>query len=98
MALPKRKPDTYHSYLLRLWRTNHQPPLLRVSLRDARTGETYQFASLQQLQEFLNQKVTGSSAQEDPKETADISADTSADTSVDIATDRSVDRSAKKMS
>lgn len=61
MELPKRKSESYHSYLLRLWCTNNQPPRLRVSLRDARTGETYQFADLDQLQSFLQQTISGSS-------------------------------------
>lgn len=63
MELPERRSEAYHSYLLRLWCTNNQPPHWRVSLRDARTGETYLFADLEQLQSFLHQTISASSAE-----------------------------------
>ncbi len=62
--LPIREPETHHSYLLRLWRTNQQPPHLHVSLRDARTGEIHHFANLDQMQDFLTRLVIGDENQQ----------------------------------
>jgi hypothetical protein len=70
--LPSREPDTHHSYLLRLWRTNQQAPHLHVSLRDARTGEIYHFANLNQLQEFLTRMVGGDESQQSPQDDSTV--------------------------
>ena len=51
------KSETKYSYLLRVWRVSSQPPRWQVSLRDARTGETFNFADLQQLKFFLDQRM-----------------------------------------
>jgi hypothetical protein len=58
------KPETKYSYLLRVWRVSSQPPRWQVSLRDARTGETFNFADLQQLNTFLDQRMTGAAQQD----------------------------------
>ena len=52
----------YFSYLLRLWRINSQPARWQISVRDARTGESYKFEDLQQLMLFLDQRITGDSS------------------------------------
>lgn len=52
----------YFSYLLRLWRINSQPERWQISVRDARTGESYRFEDLQQLKLFLDQRITGESS------------------------------------
>jgi hypothetical protein len=57
--LPDQNSDLYYSYLLRVWRLNSQPQRWQVSLRDARTGESHQFADLQQLKTFLDQRMSG---------------------------------------
>lgn len=58
------KQDAYYSYLLRVWRVNSQPPRWQMSLRDARTGESFNFADLQQLKNFLDQKIVNCDAQD----------------------------------
>jgi|GEM_PF-1221143 len=62
--LPDQKPEYYFSYLLRLWRANSQPQRWQVSLKDARTGESFIFSDLQRLKEFLDQRITDGSPQE----------------------------------
>lgn len=57
--LPEPNSELYYSYLLRVWRLNSQPQRWQVSLRDARTGESHQFADLQQLKAFLDQRMSG---------------------------------------
>jgi len=52
-----QKSDLYFSYLLRVWRVNSKPPRWQVSLQDARTGESFTFADLQQLKNFLDQRI-----------------------------------------
>ncbi len=52
----------YFSYLLRLWRINSQPARWQISVRDARTGESFKFEDLQQLMLFLDQRITGDSS------------------------------------
>ena len=56
----------YYSYLLRLWRINSQPPRWQISIRDARSGESYKFEDLQELKLFLDQRIIGDSFSEDP--------------------------------
>ena len=58
------KSDLYYSYLLRVWHVNSQPPRLQVSLHDARTGESFNFADLQQLKNFLDQRIAGGGLQD----------------------------------
>jgi hypothetical protein len=58
------KQDAYYSYLLRVWRVNSQPPRWQMSLRDARTGESFNFVDLQQLKNFLDQKIVNCDAQD----------------------------------
>jgi hypothetical protein len=58
--------ETKYSYLLRVWRVSSQPPRWQVSLRDARTGETFNFADLQELNFFLDQRMTGTAPQDIP--------------------------------
>ena len=58
------KSDLYYSYLLRVWQVNSQPPRWQVSLHDARTGETFNFADLQQLKNFLDQRIAGGGLQD----------------------------------
>jgi hypothetical protein len=58
------KQDAYYSYLLRVWRVNSQPPRWQMSLRDARTGESFNFADLQQLKNFLDQKIVNCDPQD----------------------------------
>jgi hypothetical protein len=58
--------DLYYSYLLRVWQVNSQPPRWQVSLHDARTGESFNFADLQQLKNFLDQRISGSGQQTKP--------------------------------
>ncbi len=55
----------YYSYLLRLWRINSQPPRWQISIRDARTGESYKFEDMQQLTLFLDQRIAGESSVEE---------------------------------
>jgi hypothetical protein len=62
--LPDQKPELYYSYLLRVWRVNSEPPRWQVSLRDARTGESINFADLQQLKNFLDHRIEDSRPQE----------------------------------
>jgi hypothetical protein len=62
--LPEQKPEFYYSYLLRLWRANSHPQRWQVSLKDARTGESFNFSDLQRLKEFLDQRITDGSAQD----------------------------------
>ncbi len=57
--------NLYFSYLLRVWQVNSQPPRWQVSLHDARTGESFNFADLQQLKTFLDQRIAGGSSQSD---------------------------------
>jgi hypothetical protein len=64
--LPDQKPEYYYSYLLRLWRANSQPQRWQVTLKDARTGESFNFSDLQRLKEFLDQRITDGSSQEEP--------------------------------
>ena len=61
---PDTKSNLYYSYLLRVWRVNSQPPRWQVSLRDARTGESFNFADLQQLKNFLDQRIDNNNPQE----------------------------------
>lgn len=61
---PDPKSNPYYSYLLRVWQVNSQPPRWQVSLRDARTGESYNFADLQQLKNFLDQRIDNNNPQE----------------------------------
>jgi hypothetical protein len=64
---PDPKTNPYYSYLLRVWRVNSQPPRWQVSLRDARTGESFNFADLQQLKNFLDQRIDNNNPQEKPR-------------------------------
>ena len=64
---PEPKSNPYYSYLLRVWRVNSQPPRWQVSLRDARTGESFNFADLQQLKNFLDQRIDNNNPQETPR-------------------------------
>ncbi len=64
---PDPKSNPYYSYLLRVWQVNSQPPRWQVSLRDARTGESYNFADLQQLKNFLDQRIDNNNPQEKPR-------------------------------
>jgi hypothetical protein len=63
--LSDQKSDLYYSYLLRVWRVNSQPPRWQVSLRDARTGESFNFADLQQLKNFLDQRIAENNPQDE---------------------------------
>ena len=60
-----QKSDLYYSYLLRVWRVNSQPVRWQVSLQDARTGESFNFADLQQLNDFLEQRIANSNPQDE---------------------------------
>jgi hypothetical protein len=62
--LPDQKPEHYYSYLLRLWCANSQPQRWQVSLKDARTGESFNFSDLQRLMEFLDQRISEGSTQD----------------------------------
>ncbi|HSM57590.1 MAG TPA: hypothetical protein VK879_15665 [Candidatus Sulfomarinibacteraceae bacterium] len=59
----------YHAYLLRVWRDNGQPTW-RASLEDPHTGESFRFASVQRLYDFLNE-IMSSSAGESPAQRED---------------------------
>jgi hypothetical protein len=49
----------YLSYLLRLWReSDGEVPVWRASLRSSRTGEKVGFASLEELFEYLRDRVS----------------------------------------
>jgi hypothetical protein len=63
--LSDQKSDLYYSYLLRVWRVNSHPPRWQVSLQDARTGESFNFADLQQLKTFLDQRIANSNPQDE---------------------------------
>jgi hypothetical protein len=52
MALTRRQPAEYHSYLLRIWRNGPQETW-RASMQCTATGEFYQFASVERLIDFL---------------------------------------------
>ena len=46
----------YYSFLLRIWRSDHEqqdPSLWRASLESAETGETISFGSMDELWSFL---------------------------------------------
>ena len=64
---PDTKSNLYYSYLLRVWRVNSQPPRWQVSLRDARTGESFNFTDLQQLKNFLDQRIENNNPQEEQR-------------------------------
>ena len=53
---PDPKSNLYYSYLLRVWRVNSQPPRWQVSLRDARTGESFNFAGFTAAEKFFGSK------------------------------------------
>jgi hypothetical protein len=57
--LPDQNSELYYSFLLRVWPVNSSPLRWQVSLRDARTGESFNFADLQQLMTFLDQRMSG---------------------------------------
>ncbi len=65
--LPDQKPEYYFSYLLRLWRANSRPQRWQVSLKDARTGESFNFSDLQRLKEFLDQRITDGNLLDQPE-------------------------------
>ena len=69
--LPEPNSDPYYSYLLRVWRLNSQPQRWQVSLRDARTGESHQFADLQQLKNFLDERIANGHSAEVSSNPAD---------------------------
>lgn len=48
----------YYSYLLRIWQSDdHEPIVWRASLESAFTGQQYNFATVAELFEFLDQLV-----------------------------------------
>lgn len=51
----------YHSYLLRMWQVDEEPPTWRASLEDARTGQRHGFGDLESLFRFLAEQAGGSS-------------------------------------
>jgi len=52
-----RERRRYLAYLLRLWRAGGEAALWRASLESPRTGEQVNFASLDELLEFLRQQT-----------------------------------------
>lgn len=51
----------YHAYLLRFWRDGDQAETAwRASLEDPHTGETFRFATVQQLYHFLDDMTAAS--------------------------------------
>ncbi len=50
------KTNTYHAYLLRLWRDDGRAPW-RASLQDAHAGEMHTFASVPALLTFIAQQT-----------------------------------------
>ena len=65
--LPDQNSELYYSFLLRVWPVNSSPLRWQVSLRDARTGESFNFADLQQLMEFLDQRMASGNPTEKPE-------------------------------
>jgi hypothetical protein len=55
--MQKREKNSYHSYLLRLWKDGDHTPW-RASLEDPRNGTQLNFAELKQLVAYL-EKETG---------------------------------------
>lgn len=56
-------PSDYHSYLLRLWRTQADGrPAWRASLESPQTGTRQGFVSLQELFVYLAQECNGEAA------------------------------------
>ena len=51
------KPEDYTSYLLRVWRVREFRDTWRISLENAQTHELRGFASLEEVFEFLSQKM-----------------------------------------
>lgn len=49
-----QKTSHYHAYLLRFWRDGEHTAW-RASLEDPHTGETFGFATVQRLYEFLDE-------------------------------------------
>lgn len=55
----------YYSYLLRIWQSSDaEPHVWRASLESAFTGQQYNFATLRELYEFLDQLALISSSSE----------------------------------
>lgn len=55
------KAETYCSYLLRLWREDHNDEQIwRASLESAQTGERHNFATLDELIAFLREQTSTS--------------------------------------
>lgn len=55
------KAETYFSYLLRLWREEHNDEWIwRASLESAQTGERHNFATLDELIAFLHEQTSTS--------------------------------------
>lgn len=62
------KPEDYTSYLLRVWRVREFRDAWRVSLENAQTHELRGFASLEEVFEFLSQKMESESDAEEGSE------------------------------
>ncbi|HJZ47859.1 MAG TPA: hypothetical protein VKE41_11860 [Roseiflexaceae bacterium] len=57
-----KEPPAYRSYLLRLWRVEHEgQSVWRASLESAQTGERHAFADLASLCAFLSEQTAGDS-------------------------------------
>jgi hypothetical protein len=59
MAKLPTQPAEYHSFLLRVWRSNPQQPW-HASTQSTATGEYQHFATIELLIEFLQSHVSGS--------------------------------------